>query len=235
MNKKFMHKQGILFINLDECLLPGNLQGLMCDALVEKGVWPKLALFDYKQAEEAWRKKQLDYEDYISAVQKAHDEFLAGTKIKHYEKVAQITILKNHDRKYFYTDNLLKEKSAQDWQIIGLSVLPGAIAEKVARQFNIQEVISADYEIIDGIFTSLIPEAINSGATLMSIMRRPEFGHIIKDNVWAIGSLNKDMHYLDLAGKAICFNPKQSLLLTARKNGWQVVVEKDGVEYEFTR
>ena len=84
-------------------------------------------------------------------------------------------------------------------------------------------------------FTGKIVEQhliLNKAAILQRAVEKEK---LTLDGSVGVGDTESDIAFLELVGTPICFNPNAKLYAHAKRNHWQVVVERKDVVYEIRR
>jgi len=71
---------------------------------------------------------------------------------------------------------------------------------------------------------------MNKGTILQRAVRKENL--TLKDSI-SVGDTESDIPMLDLTDTSIAFNPNMMLLRHARRQKWEVVVERKDVVYKF--
>lgn len=131
---------------------------------------------------------------------------------------------------YTYTRDLIKELKDQNYLLFAVSGSQQEIVEKLGMHYGFDAVVGARYHTKNERFTGERTSPIESGKA--SIVQQLVTTH---NASWrgsvAIGDTLGDAAMLHLVERPIAFNPNKQLFAEAKRNGWQVVVERKNMIY----
>jgi phosphoserine phosphatase len=118
---------------------------------------------------------------------------------------------------------------------VAISQSPKTILDEFCAQYGFDKVYGRIYEIgPQDKFTGAVSEEhlINNKANILKriIDRHPEFS--LKDSI-AVGDTEGDITLLEQVSRPICFNPNKLLFEYAKRNDWEIVVERKDVIYHL--
>jgi HAD superfamily hydrolase (TIGR01490 family) len=228
-------KQPVAFFDIDGTVFRSSLLIELVEQLVTEGVFPSTATDQYSPAYAAWQAREGTYEAYIASV---IDVFLQHIKGIHYGVFADIgrrVVAMKSKRVYRYTRDYIAELKAEGYLVVAISQSPKTILDEFCRQYGFDKVYGRMYEIgpSDCFTGEVIDEhLIENKANIVKRMfeRHPE---LTREGSIAVGDTDGDIPLLENVDRPICFNPNQALLDHAKRQGWQVVVERKNVIYHL--
>jgi len=223
----------VAFFDIDGTIFRSSLLIELVNELVEEGVFPPEALLEYEDSYARWRDREGTYEEYINDVISA---FLKNIKGVHYGTFADIgkrVVATQSKRVYRYTRDLMQVLKAEGYELIAISQSPKTILDEFCKQYGFDKVYGRLYEIgPQDQFTGVVTDEhlINNKSNIVKrVFER--HAELSKVNSIAIGDTEGDIPLLENVTRPICFNPNQALYAHARRNGWEIVVERKDVIY----
>ncbi|MEY2665726.1 MAG: hypothetical protein RLZZ480_831 [Candidatus Parcubacteria bacterium] len=138
-------------------------------------------------------------------------------------------------RVYRYTRDLIPELKKQGYTLIAISQSPKTILDEFCEQYGFDKVYGRIYEIgpqdrFTGVVTDEHLIKNKSNIVKRIFERHTDLSH--KGSI-AVGDTEGDIPLLESVERPICFNPNQALYTHAKRNGWEVVVERKDVIYKL--
>jgi HAD superfamily hydrolase (TIGR01490 family) len=225
----------VAFFDVDGTIFRSSLLIELTAQLIKEGVFPATAADIYFEAYKAWRDREGSYEDYINAL---IESFMLHMQGVHYGELADIgrdVVAVQSKHVYRYTRDLLQELKAKGYTLIAISQSPKTILDDFCHQYGFDKVYGRIYEIgPQDRFTGVVEEEhfIKNKANIVKRVfdKNPEF---TRAGSIAVGDTEGDIPLLESVERAICFNPNQALYTHAKRNGWEVVVERKDVIYKL--
>ena len=164
--------------------------------------------------------------------------FVAHLKGVHYGVLADVgrqVVAIQSKRVYRYTRDLIAELKKEGYMLIAISQSPKTILDEFCEQYGFDKVYGRMYEIgpQDRFTGTVIDEhLIKNKANIVKRVfeKNPELS---RETALAVGDTEGDIPLLESVARAICFNPNQALLTHAKRNNWEVVVERKDVIYKL--
>jgi len=229
-----MKKRKVAIFDVDGTIFRSSLLIELVEELVAKKIFPKEAISVYSRAETRWLDRSGDYEDYIMAVVRAFMKYLKGVSYRDFDKISEEIIARHKDRTYRYTRNLIKELKKKKYFLLAISQSPKTILDKFCLRLGFDKVYGRIYELgpTDRFTGGVVDEHLirNKAAILRRAIERSNL--TLKGSV-GVGDTEGDTSFLELVDCPICFNPNAKLYREAKRNKWQVVVERKDVVYEI--
>lgn len=226
--------QPVAFFDIDGTFFRSSLFVELVEELIRQGVFPKEAKIEYEDNFQAWSDREGSYEQFIDSMINTFYKYIQGV---HYGEVADLgrLVVASHGKKiYRYTRDLLTELKSQNYYTVAISQSPKSLLDDFCERYGFDKVYGRVYEIgptdrFTGLVTDehLIQNKANIGKRVFDNESFTKAGSV------AVGDTASDIPMLELVERPICFNPNQSLLKTAKRMGWPVVVERKDVIYEL--
>lgn len=228
-------KQPVAFFDIDGTLFRSSLLIELVHELVQEGAFPADVRSGYACELAAWQAREGTYDDYIAAVIAT---FLKHIKGVHYGVLADVgrrVVALESKRVYRHTRDYLQQLKTEGYMLIAISQSPKTVLDEFCRQYGFDKVYGRMYEIgpSDCFTGDVIDEhLISNKANIVKRVfeRHPE---LTRTGSVAIGDTGGDISLLEQVDTPICFNPNQELYDHAKRQRWQVVVERKDVVYHL--
>jgi HAD superfamily hydrolase (TIGR01490 family) len=225
----------VAFFDVDGTLFRSSLLIELVEELVREGVFPTDVQRGYTGAYAAWQAREGTYEAYIAAVIQT---FLTHIKGVHYGQLADIgrrVVALKSKRVYTFTRDYIRELKDEGYMLIAISQSPKTVLDEFCRQYGFDKVYGRMYEIgPSDCFTGEVIEEqlIENKANIVKRVfeRNPE---LTREGSIAVGDTDGDISLLESVDRPICFNPNQVLFEHAKRQGWEVVVERKDVVHRL--
>ncbi len=227
--------QPVAVFDIDGTIFRSSLLIKLVEELVTRGDFPESARELYKSYESAWLERHGSYEDYIQKVIESFTTHLQGLEYSVLYEAAQAVIKKNKDLRYKYTSKLIEKLKSQGYFLLAVSQSPWAVLEDFCKALGFDKVYGRFYELgaNERLTGKVLSEELISDKS--AIVRRAVKKHnLTLTNSFAVGDTEGDIPMLSLVENPICFNPNARLAEVARKNGWDIVIERKDVVYEWS-
>ena len=223
----------IAFFDIDGTLFRSSLLIELVNQLIKEGLFSSEASEIFLEEYQSWQTREGSYDDYIEAV---IDSFLLNIKGVHYGDFADVgrrVVAKQSKHVYRYTRDLIKKLKDEGYYLVAISQSPKTILDEFCSQYGFDKVYGRIYEIgPQDQFTGVVSEEhlIKNKANIVKrfIDRHPDLS--LKGSI-AVGDTEGDITLLDQVERPICFNPNQALFEYAKRNDWEVIVERKDVIY----
>lgn len=228
-------KQPVAFFDIDGTLFRSSLLIELVEELVREGAFPVDAQAGYTGALAAWQAREGTYDDYIAAI---IDTFLHHIKGVHYGVLADVgrrVVALESKRVYTYTRDYLETLKADGHMLVAISQSPKTVLDEFCRQYGFDKVYGRMYDIgpSDCFTGEVIDEHIIENKA--NIVKRV-FDHnpeLTVEGSVAVGDTEGDISLLESVDNPLCFNPNQALFDYAKRQNWDVVVERKDVVYHL--
>ena len=219
--------------DIDGTLIRWQLYHAVVDELGHQGYIDKKAYTDIKQARLIWKRRehQEAFKDYERQVVRSLDSAITGVEVNKFVKAVKSVFDEYKDQVYTYTRKLIKELKAKDYVLLAISGSPKEAVGLIAKHYGFDDFIGSTYHHKDGQFTGeKIVAACDKKSELNKLIAKH---HLSLVGSVAVGDSESDIALLEMVDRPIAFNPTVQLYNAARKNGWQIVVERKNVVYEL--
>ena len=224
----------VAIFDIDGTIFRSSLLIELVNVLIEQGNFDESARKEYEREHKHWLSRKGDYESYIMAVVKSFMEHIKGVHYGDFDKAAETVIERYSEHTYRYTRDLIKELKKEGYYLLAISHSPKTVLDKFCEKLGFDKSYGMLYELgPNDCFTGKRMEepAILNKANIVKRAVEKE-GLTLKDSV-GVGDTESDIPLLEMVEKPICFNPNMKLYKHARRNGWEVVVERKDVVYEI--
>ncbi len=228
-------KQPVAVFDIDGTIFRSSLLIKLVEEFVRRGDFPESASDVYKAAQEAWVEREGTYEDYIQKVIETFTVHLQGMEYSTLYDAAKAVSKKERNLRYRYTSKLITKLKKQGYFLLAVSQSPWAVLEDFCKSLGFDKVYGRFYELGENErFTGgVLDEALISDKA--AIVRRAVKKHdLTLEGSFAVGDTEGDIPMLAIVENPICFNPNAKLAEVARRNGWDIVIERKDVVYEWS-
>ena len=227
--------QKVAFFDIDGTLFRSSLLIELVSSLIREGKFPKEAQEEYREAHEAWRNREGDYETYIDEVIKTFMRHIKGVHYGEFADIGRGVVAVQRRRVYRYTRDLIGSLKQDNYFVIAISHSPKTVLDDFCMQYGIDKVYGRVYEIgPQDRFTGLVSDEhlIKNKANIVKriIDNNP---HLTLEDSVGVGDTESDIPLLEMVRHPICFNPNQVLYKHAMHMKWEVVVERKDVIYHL--
>lgn len=227
--------QKVAFFDVDGTIFRSSLLIELVEQLITEKIFPSNAAEVFEVSHRKWLNREGSYEDYINDVIAV---FLSNIKGVHYGDFADIgrrVVAAKSKKVYRYTRDLLDELKRDGYFLIAISQSPKTILDDFCEQYGFDKVYGRVYEIgPQDRFTGNVSEEhlIKNKANIVKRVfdKHPE---LTREGSIAVGDTDGDIPLLESVDRPICFNPNQTLYVQAKRNGWEVIVERKDVIYKL--
>lgn len=228
-------KKKIGFFDIDGTIFRSSLLIELLNGLVQSGVFPKEAEAEMEADYLAWLDRKGDYDSYLKKVIKIYDRNLADKKEEDIKKVVEKVLKYEKDKVYRFTRDLVHSMKKEGTMLVAISGSPDFIVKPFADYMGFDACYGGVFETKDGIFTGEVEDGSSFKDKKIVVERFLEDAGFVADlsGSTAVGDSGADIPMLEAVGNPIAFNPDIVLAEHAKKQGWQIVVERKNVVYEI--
>jgi HAD superfamily hydrolase (TIGR01490 family) len=227
--------KSVAFFDVDGTIFRSSLLIEVVEQLVKEGAFPEETSDIYEASYRAWQNREGSYDEYISDVVEA---FVTHIKGVHYGVLADVgrqVVAVQSKHVYRYTRDLVAELKRKGYVVIAISQSPKTILDEFCQQYGFDKVYGRIYEIgPQDRFTGVVSEEhlIKNKANIVKRIFERHPNLTPKGSI-AVGDTEGDIPLLESVERPICFNPNQALYSHAKRNGWDIVVERKDVIYKL--
>ncbi len=229
---KTLHKKVAVF-DIDGTVFRSSLLIELVGTLIQNGVFPSNTSEKYSKEYEQWLDRKGSYEKYINAVIKAFDKNIKGMNEKDLESAVMKIISSRRNRLYRYTRNLIADLKKKNYFLLAISHSPMYIVGRFARKLGFDKVYGLLLETdVKKHLTGkhIYKDLILDKAKILE--RAVEKENLTLKGSVGVGDTESDVSFLKMVDNPICFNPNSELYKIAKRNKWQVTVERKDVIYK---
>jgi HAD superfamily hydrolase (TIGR01490 family) len=228
-------KQKVAVFDIDGTIFRSSLLIKLVEELIARGDFPESSREVYQKYENAWVTRSGTYEEYIQKIIDTFTQHVAGLPYQKLYEAAQSVNEKQNAIRYRYTSALLKKLKEENYFLLAVSQSPWAVLEGFCKTLGFDKVYGRFYEVDEQeLLTGKVrsEELISDKAAI--VRRACEKNNLTLEGSIAVGDTEGDIPMLSIADRAICFNPNAKLAEAARMNGWDIVIERKDVIYEWS-
>lgn len=223
----------VAIFDIDGTIFRSSLLIELVEVLIEEGIFPVLVRTLYEREKVRWLDRKGDYESYIEAVIKVFVKNIKGVHYRDFDRAAHIVVDRYRHRTYCMTEDLIKELKSKNYFLLAISQSPKGILDLFCRELGFDKVYGRFYELgPSDCFTGRIEDEHLISNKAAILRRAVEKEGLTLEGSVGVGDTESDVPFLELVEHPICFNPNMKLYKHAKRNGWQVVVERKDVIYE---
>lgn len=228
-----MPKRKVAVFDIDGTIFRSSLLLELVEALIHAKVFSKYAQAHYLDTWEKWRDREGSYTDFIMSVVEAYKHYIKGVRRADVWKVAERVIEIQKKRTYQYTRDLVK-KLKKTHYLLAISHSPYEAVAPFAKSWGFEKVYAMVYEVDKRVrFTgkTLYEEIIFDKAQVLK--RAVEHNDLTLTGSIGVGDTESDVGFLELVEHPIAFNPSSGLYKVAKKQKWDIIVERKDVVYDI--
>jgi len=228
-------KKSIAVFDIDGTMFRSSLLRELLEALIVFGIFPYKAQAYYEHAYVKWLDRKALYEVYQQSVLNTYQHHIKGINRNIVLDTSNHIMNFHRYRVYHYTKNMVQVLKKKGFYVVAISGSPQDIVEPFAKNIGFDKVYGRVFEVDKkNQFTGKITneaEIKSKDKTLKYILSADD-NLTLKGSV-GVGDTHLDIPFLKLVEHPIAFNPDKKLYLYAKKNKWEVVIErKDMIFHE---
>ena len=223
----------VAVFDIDGTIFRSSLLIELVEKFIEDGLFPYQARALFTEEYQRWLERRGSYGDYINKVVDSYGAYIKGVKLTDALEASDRLMLFHKNRVYTFTRDLVK-KFAKTHFLLAISHSPYHVVEPFCREWGFNKVYAMIYEVDKiGIFTGNV-EYEDLIKDKGKILERA----VAKENLTLRGSIGvgdteSDIAFLRMVARPIAFNPNRKLYQVAKKNRWEVVVERKDMIYRL--
>ncbi len=228
-----MGKQFAVF-DIDGTLFRSGLYREVFNKLIDMGALPESLQDSLSDKQNAWRRRSHGraFKEFEQSMAELMDEHLPRLKISDFDIAAEQVIAEHKDDVYVYTRDLARQLKKQGYYMIAISGSQKELVEPFAKHYGFDTWVGQEFERGEEYFTgNIVKTHKNKGPLLQKVI---ETKKLDRTGSIAIGDSSGDIDLFNAVETPIVFNPDQDLLTLAKKNSWNIVVERKNVIYKLT-
>lgn len=224
----------VAFFDIDGTVFRSSLLIELVEKLIDEGIFPRDTREVYADQYRSWQDREAPYGEYISAVVTAFVKNIKGVHYGEFADIGRLVVAQQSKRVYRYTRDLIVKLKRDDYFIVAISQSPKTILDEFCKAHGFDKVYGRIYEIgPQDRFTGEMTDAhlVENKANIVARVFQNE--SVLKEGSVGVGDTESDIPLLQMVEHPICFNPNQVLYTHAKRESWEVVVERKDVIYEL--
>ncbi len=227
-------KQKVAVFDVDGTIFRSSLFIQLTEKLIERGNISAHMNKAYRREQDKWVNREGTYDEYIEAMVRASERYFRGVHYGDFRDAAKQVVDAQWKRVYRYTRGLIKDLKARDYYLLAVSHSPKTILDFFCPRLGFDKVYGVIYQIgPSACLTGKVQDEhiiFNKANSLKRAIEKE--GLSLKGSI-GVGDSESDIPFLEMVSNAVCFNPSSKLYRHAKRNGWNVVVERKDVIYEL--
>jgi len=221
--------------DIDGTLIRWQLYHALADELARQGQLDADQFERVRETRMSWKTRSSSdaFNTYEQTLVELVDEGISGITVSDLQAACRKVINEYKDQVYTYTRDLIEDLKSKNCLIFAIS----------ASQLEIIQMLAEYYELDD--YGGSIYAVDNSGhftgeKTVLRSAEKPKYLEklVERNNAsWqgsiAVGDSESDIPMLEKVEQPIAFNPTAKLFEHAKKNNWQIVVERKNMIYHL--
>ncbi len=230
---KQFNRVKIAFFDIDGTIFRSSLLIELINGLVESGIFPKKAAHEIIGKKIAWLDRTGRYDEYLYQVVLVHLKYIKGCRWEDVKRVVEIVIKEEGDMVYRYTRDLIKKLKSEGYYMVTISGSPIYMVQEFAKHMGFNSAFGQILGIENGIFTGeIVNKNFRDKESIIKEFLATSGIDADMENSIAVGDTDNDIPMLKMVGRPIAFNPNRELALYARKENWEIVVERKDSIYQ---
>jgi HAD superfamily hydrolase (TIGR01490 family) len=219
--------------DIDGTLIRWQLYHAINDALIQSGKFDEAVFAPVKAARMRWkrRKHEESYMEYERRLVETFNTLLTSLTRADFERAAETVIKEYKEQVYTYTRELMKDLKGQGYVLFAVSGSPNTLVKKIADYYGFDDFVGSAFEVKSGRFTGKQETPFGRKHIIIAELVK-KYGLSIEGSV-GVGDSEGDISMLEMVENPIAFNPSRKLLEAAKKNQWQIVIERKNVVYKL--
>lgn len=181
-----------------------------------------------------WQARKASFTDFELTTVGILEKNIKGLKVTDFAQIAGEILDSSQEKVYAYTRSLIKKLTEDGYFLLAISGSMQEIVEPFTKLYGFDECIGWQYEQKNGVFTGKIQRAtVGNKAAL--IQEYCKAHNLSLTGSIGVGDSKSDIPMLQLAERAIAFNPTVELLEAAKEFSWDVVIERKNIAYTLRK
>lgn len=226
-------KKKFAVFDIDGTIFRSNLLIELVRELIEYRIFPKSVEQIYVEEFQRWMDRHGTYEEYINKVVRVYRTHIKGVPIRRVLLISERMMIFHKNHVYSFTRDLIN-KLKESRFLLAISHSPYHIVEPFCREWGFQKVYAQIYEVdARGIFTGEVEYEdliSHKGKVLKRAIDKENL--TLSDSI-GVGDTDSDIEMLKMVSRPIAFNPNKKLYASAKKNRWEIVIERKDMIYRF--
>lgn len=227
-------QQKVAIFDIDGTIFRSSLLSELTEAMIQEGIFSKKVRDEYAEEYSSWLDREGDYYDYMWAIVGVFEREIKGIKYDVFLKIVKKVVDFHQNRVYRYTRDLLKKLKKENYYLIAISHSPKDAVREFSKRVGFDKMYGRQMEVDSkGRITGkiLFEDTIMDKAKMLAVAVETH-DLTLKDSI-GVGDTGSDIAFLKMVDHPICFNPNSELYKAAKKNKWEVIVERKDVIYHL--
>lgn len=219
--------------DIDGTLIRWQLYHAIADSLVKLGFIAPVKFQTIKDARMIWKRRESSesFKEYEIELVKLYVNLLAEITVRQLEQAAQAVFDEYKDQVYTYTRGLARQLKKDGYLLFAISGSQKEVIAKMAAHYGFDDFAAREDESKNGRFTGDSTTPIfNKDVVLKQMVAKHDAS--FKGSL-GIGDSASDIKMLELVEQPIAFNPEAKLFEHAKKQQWQIVIERKNMIYKL--
>ena len=229
-----MAKRKVAVFDIDGTVFRSSLLIELTEELIARDEFKPGIRRLYAKAHKDWLDRKGSYDKYIGAVVVAFDTKIRGVPEDKLLLAVENVIAVHQHRVYRYTRDLIKDLKRKGYFMLAISHSPKYVVDGFCKKMGFDKVYGRILELDKNKkFTGKMfyTDIIDDKSKILK--RAVERNNLTMKGSVGVGDTESDIPILRLVETPICFNPNKKLYNVAKRNHWQVVVERKNVVYDI--
>jgi len=222
--------------DVDGTLFRSSLLIEVVEALIDEGVFDVSVRRTYAREKKRWLERRGDYEEYITAVVHVFMDNIKGVHYRDFARATRVVMKRFGHQTYTFTTELAQKLKKKGYFLVAISQSPKGVLDMFCKELGFDKIYGRFYELgPSDRFTGTVADEhlIENKANIVKRAVERE-GLTLKGSI-GIGDTEGDISMLEMVERPICFNPNKKLYKHAKRNGWEIVVERKDVVYAMSK
>ncbi len=229
-----MPQRSFAVFDIDGTLIRWQLYHALADNLVKLGAIDSKEYEKVLQARRNWKNRRAvnSFNDYETAMIGLVSRSLPNMAYDTFAKACVDVFSRYQDQVYSFTRDLITELRQQNYLLFAVSGSPDELVSMVADYYSFDDYAGTVYEVLNGRLSGKYK-------TMLNDTKAKSLKHLIakhgatKTGSIGVGDTASDSGMLNLAERAIAFNPSRELFQIAANFGWDIIIERKNMVYRL--
>lgn len=219
--------------DVDGTIFRSNLLRELVEKCIEEKLFPARARVLYSEEFQRWLERHGSYEDFINKTVETYRGHIKGVRLAAIMEVVDRLMLFHKNQVYRYTRDLVLKLKKTHF-LLAISDAPYHIVEPFCRAWGFQKIYGMMYEVDENqVFTGEVEHEdlmYHKGRVLARAVQKEK---LTLEGSVGVGDSESDIPMLKMVTRPIAFNPNKKLYQAAKRNGWEIVVERKDMIYKL--
>lgn len=232
--KDFMKSSKKLAVfDIDGTIFRGSFMIELMKTLVHFGVFPREAEHAVDREYFDWVERRAPYQNYVDKVVKVFTKMIKDCREEDIKKLSTRVASYYKNRNYLFTSRLV-EKLRKTHFLLSISGSPIEVVNEYNKYLQFDAAFGTVYEVdtkTKKYTGKMLLDGVHEKKKIFTeFCEKNGFDY---ENSIGVGDTEYDGAFLSKVGYPIAFNPNANLLKLARKNNWEIVLERKDVIYKI--